>query len=36
MPGQLFTEYLAITASNNLVAVRREFTAPNTEVAEGG
>jgi hypothetical protein len=36
MPGQLPTEYLAITASNNLMTVRREFTAPNTKLAKGG
>jgi hypothetical protein len=36
MPGQLLAEYLAITASNYLMAIRREFTAPNTKFAEGG
>jgi hypothetical protein len=36
MPGQLLTEYLAITASNNLMTVRRKFTAPNTKLAKGG
>jgi hypothetical protein len=33
---QVIDKYLAITARNNLVTIRREFTAPDTKLAEGG
>jgi hypothetical protein len=29
-------KYLAITACNDLVTIRGEFTAPDTKLAEGG
>jgi hypothetical protein len=33
---RLLAKYLAIAASDNLITVRREFTAPDTKITEGG